>query len=127
MRTTLTLGLVVIVGLAVVGCGKSDAVRLKGTVTRGGARMTSALLAIEPLEGTKGAGAIVDVKNGVFEVGTDQQLVSGKYLVRLLPPEIGSEAGAAEVAGQFTPWTTTIEIQPGQQDLAFDVPVNAKK
>ena len=110
------------------GCSPSG-VNVTGSVKYGENPMVLGLITFEPQagSGTTGAGTTVAIRDGQFTVPADKQIVPGKYMVRISPPEIGSGVDLRNVPPQFPLFETPIEVKPGMAPLEFQVPEMKKK
>lgn len=117
--------LILIAGVS--GCGQRG-VPVTGTVKLGGAPVPAAVITLEPEagSGTVGAGAIVRVQDGRFEIGAEKMLTPGKYIVRVSPVPLNVGDNLKTSPPQFKPWETKTEIGPNSPPLDLDVP-NKKK
>lgn len=118
-----TFAIAVLAALGLSGCGERG-IPVSGTVKLGGAPLSAGVVALEPEagSGTTGAGAIVRVKEGRFDIGAERQLTAGKYLVRVsqVPINMGDPSTAG--APRFKAWESKVEIGPDSPPLDLDVP-----
>jgi hypothetical protein len=116
--------------LAVVlpGCG-DQGLPVTGSVTLGDQPLAAAVVAFEPEagSGTTGAGAVVNVKDGQFQVDPKRAVKPGKYLVRVSPMPPGSGDDLRTAPPQFQPWETHVELKSGEGPLNLQVPASQKK
>lgn len=106
------------------GFGGPAGVPVTGTVKLGGAALPAAVVALEPEpgSGTTGAGAVVRVADGQFEIKAAQNLAPGKYVVRVSPVPLNVGDDLKTAPPQFRPWETKAEIGPDGPPLDLDVP-----
>ncbi len=103
--------LVLIAAVVAVGCGGGQPVT--GTVTRGGAPLSSGAVLLEPVD--YGPSSTAAITAGTFTVPAERGLKPGKYKVRVSPPYLPSGSDPKLVAEtQFPPWESTVEVLAGQ-------------
>jgi hypothetical protein len=118
-----TLLLAVVTAFA-VGCGNGG-LPVTGKVNLGGQPLSAGTLALEPAAdtGTTGAGAVVIVRDGQFEVPSKRLLTPGTYKVRVSPMPPGSEMDLKTAPPQFKTWETRIELTASDPSLELNVPL----
>jgi hypothetical protein len=107
---------------ATIGCGGGPAgYEVSGKVTYGGQPLPSGSVQFEP-DPSAGGGlcATAPIKDGVYRT-TVGSVSGGKYLVRINPPEIESDADLSKVI-QFPIYETTVDLPQANTTLDFEVP-----
>ncbi len=123
IRRRITFALAVLAALGPGGCGGRGGIPVSGTVKLGGAPLSAGIVALEPVagSGTVGAGAIVRVRDGRFEVGSEKQLTVGWYLVRVSQVPVNPGDSSTANAPRFRAWETKVEIGPETPPLDLNV------
>jgi hypothetical protein len=121
-----------IVALAVTGCGKSgpDRIEITGTVTFKGKPVPAGNIVFDPdpKRGNDGPGAFAHIKQGRFDTrDAGKGPIAGVYQAHVTGMDgvPGPEMPQGHIL--FSQWTTDVEVDRSKTDFHFDVPVSAAR
>lgn len=127
MKSLIQAAIVTVISLAALatsGCGPShEGLQIRGTVTVNGEPLNGASISFEPdtSKQTTGLTAYAPIVDGKFETNPERGVSEGAYIVRIMPPTIGSEQKVTSPMKKI--FQTETVISPEQKSYDFDVPV----
>lgn len=110
--------------LVAAGCGRTEGPQrysLRGTVTFKGEPVPLGQIAFEPdtSQGNRGPGGYADIIDGTY--ATHMGAISGPQRVRI-SGQSGPVVDETQDVTLFTDYLTSVEIDPQQRELNFEVP-----